>query len=190
MFRNYEERGATFARSRLAAHRLMPAAARVQSLATAHIRERWRMSVEARALVLVTAVLLAFGLAVLYSASAIVAVDDGPRQRLLPRAAARRHRRRESWLFAIAAKIDAERWSQLGVAAHGADAGADADRDPAVHAIDRAAHPWVAAVPVRRVGAAVGAREARGRGVDRDAGRAQRRFAARADQRRAAVRAS
>jgi cell division protein FtsW len=37
-------------------------------------RTRWRMGVEARALVLVTAVLLAFGLAVLYSASAYEAM--------------------------------------------------------------------------------------------------------------------
>ncbi len=40
-------------------------------------RERWRMGVEARALLLVTAVLVAFGLAVLYSASALVAVNAG-----------------------------------------------------------------------------------------------------------------
>ncbi|MFI5230877.1 MAG: FtsW/RodA/SpoVE family cell cycle protein [Gemmatimonadales bacterium] len=42
----------------------------------AHSRERWRMTVEARALVLVTAVLLSFGLASLYSASAFEAVRD------------------------------------------------------------------------------------------------------------------
>ena len=41
-----------------------------------HSRERWRMTVEARALVLVTAVLLSFGLASLYSASAFEAVRD------------------------------------------------------------------------------------------------------------------
>ena len=40
-------------------------------------RQRWVMSVEARALVLVTAVLVTFGLAVLYSASALVAVNAG-----------------------------------------------------------------------------------------------------------------
>lgn len=39
-------------------------------------RERWRMTVEARALVMVTAVLIAFGLASLYSASAFEAVRD------------------------------------------------------------------------------------------------------------------
>ena len=44
------------------------------SVAQAH--ERWRISIEARALVVVTAVLLAFGLASLYSASAFEAVRD------------------------------------------------------------------------------------------------------------------
>ncbi len=39
-------------------------------------RDRWRMTIEARALVMVTAVLLAFGLASLYSASAFEAVRD------------------------------------------------------------------------------------------------------------------
>lgn len=39
------------------------------------VRDRWAMSVEARALVLVTAVLTAFGLATLYSASAFVAMQ-------------------------------------------------------------------------------------------------------------------
>jgi cell division protein FtsW len=73
------------------------------------VRERWRMSGEARALILVTAVLLAFGLATLYSASAIVAM-----QAKLP-----------SYyyflkqvtgavagvvVFAVAAKLDAEHW--------------------------------------------------------------------------------
>ena len=40
-------------------------------------RVRWRMSAEARALVAVTSMLLVFGLAALYSASAIVAVQEG-----------------------------------------------------------------------------------------------------------------
>ena len=44
--------------------------------AVAQTRDRWRMGVEARALVLLTAVLLAFGLAVLYSASAMVAIES------------------------------------------------------------------------------------------------------------------
>jgi cell division protein FtsW len=74
------------------------------------VRERWRMGAEARALVLVTAVLLAFGLAVLYSASAIAAVDAGHDSayyllRQLTGIAA------GVILFAIAAKTDAERWT-------------------------------------------------------------------------------
>ena len=44
--------------------------------AGATARDRWRMSIEARALVVVTAVLLSFGLASLYSASAFEAVRD------------------------------------------------------------------------------------------------------------------
>lgn len=72
-------------------------------------RERWRMGVEARALVLVTAALLAFGLAVLYSASAIVAVQEGHAGahyllRQLTGVAA------GVVVFMIAAKLDAERW--------------------------------------------------------------------------------
>ena len=39
-------------------------------------RNRWAMSVEARALVVLTAVLTVFGLAFLYSASAIVAMQS------------------------------------------------------------------------------------------------------------------
>jgi cell division protein FtsW len=75
-------------------------------------RERWAMSPEARALVVVTSVMVAFGLATLYSASAMVAIQAG----------------RASWfyaarqaigallgivLFAIAAKFDAERLEKL-----------------------------------------------------------------------------
>ena len=44
------------------------------SAVVAQTRDRWKMGVEARALVLLTAMLLSFGLAVLYSASAIVAI--------------------------------------------------------------------------------------------------------------------
>lgn len=72
-------------------------------------RQRWRMGVEARALLLVTAVLVIFGLAVLFSASAIVAVNAGnPGHYFVLRQA--------SGVvlgvvfFAIAAKIDADRW--------------------------------------------------------------------------------
>lgn len=79
--------------------------------AVAQTRDRWRMGVEARALVLLTSVLLAFGLAVLYSASAIVALqaDRGSTFYLV---------RQLTGLavgvvaFAVAAKVDAERWSK------------------------------------------------------------------------------
>jgi cell division protein FtsW len=72
-------------------------------------RERWRMNLPARLMVVVTAALLAFGLATLYSASSIEAMNLG----------------RPSWhfllrqlvgvgvgivAFAIVAKLDAERW--------------------------------------------------------------------------------
>ena len=82
---------------------------RERPLSAARVRERWRMGTEARGLVVVMAVLLAFGLAVLYSASAIVAMQEN----------------RNSWFymarqatgvvagvvaFAIAAKLPAEKW--------------------------------------------------------------------------------
>lgn len=74
-------------------------------------RERWVMGVEARALVVLMAVLVALGLAFLYSASAIVALQE----------------QRASWYFAgrqsagvlagvvafaLTAKMDAERWQR------------------------------------------------------------------------------
>jgi cell division protein FtsW len=80
--------------------------------AIASVRERWAMSAEARGLVLLTSSLVAFGLATLYSASAIVAIQE----------------ERASWffagrqalgvavgvvLFAAAAKVDAERLQKL-----------------------------------------------------------------------------
>lgn len=79
--------------------------------AIAHTRDRWRMGVEARALVLLTAVLLSFGLAVLYSASAIVALEEhgGSTYFLF---------RQVTGLvigvvaFAVGAKMDAERWEK------------------------------------------------------------------------------
>lgn len=43
------------------------------AVTVAVVRERWRMGVEARALVLITAILLVFGLATVYSATVIVA---------------------------------------------------------------------------------------------------------------------
>ena len=87
------------------------AVSRTSVAALPHVRERWRMGVEARALVLVVAALLAFGLAVLYSASAIVAMqeDRGSAFYLL---------RQLSGVavgtvgFAVMAKLDAERWKQ------------------------------------------------------------------------------
>jgi cell division protein FtsW len=82
-----------------------------RGFAPAQVRERWRMGSEARGLVFVMAVLLAFGLAVLYSASAIVAMQEN----------------RDSWYylgrqlsgvlagvvaFAVAAKLPAEKWQR------------------------------------------------------------------------------
>ncbi len=75
-------------------------------------RVRWRLSGEAKGLVVLTATLLVFGLTTLYSASSIVAVQLG----------------QESWFFlarqmagvggglvafAIVAKLDAERWKEF-----------------------------------------------------------------------------
>jgi cell division protein FtsW len=67
------------------------------------------MSVEARALVLVTAILLAFGLVVLYSSSAVLALNEGHSSahylvRQLTGAMV------GCVVFAIAAKMDAEKW--------------------------------------------------------------------------------
>jgi cell division protein FtsW len=79
--------------------------------AVAQTRDRWRMGAEARALVLLTAVLLAFGLAVLYSASAIVALDEGL-------GSTHFLGRQLTGLgvgvvtFAVAAKMDAELWNK------------------------------------------------------------------------------
>ena len=79
----------------------------------ADVRERWRMGSEARGLVLVSAVLTAFGLAVLYSASAFVAEQDHRSStyflvRQLSGVAA------GVVVFAVTAKLDAElfrRWA-------------------------------------------------------------------------------
>ncbi|MFY7921252.1 MAG: FtsW/RodA/SpoVE family cell cycle protein [Gemmatimonas sp.] len=67
----------SFAARSVSPDAMSSAAARGATLAGT--RERWRMSIEARALVMVTAILATFGLAVLYSASAIVAVNAGSR---------------------------------------------------------------------------------------------------------------
>ena len=84
----------------------------------ARAHERWRMSTEARARVVVTAVLLAFGLASLYSASAFEAVRDKlPSTYFLLKqvtgvAAG-------IVFFAIAAKADAELWKRYAWAVMG-----------------------------------------------------------------------
>jgi len=72
-------------------------------------RTRWRMGPEAQGLVLVSSVLLAFGLAVLYSASALVAMNENHNSafyllRQLTGVAA------GVVAFAIVAKVDADKW--------------------------------------------------------------------------------
>ena len=76
------------------------------------MRERWRTTVEARALIMLTATLLAFGLATLYSASAMVAMQGGFSSthflmRQLSGIAV------GFVLFVIAAKTDADKWRDL-----------------------------------------------------------------------------
>lgn len=77
--------------------------------AVAAVRERWKMSFEALMLVLVTAALQVFGLAVLYSSSAMVALNEG-------RGSSYYFTRQLTGAligivaFAVAAKVDAERW--------------------------------------------------------------------------------
>lgn len=70
---------------------------------------RWRIDVEARALILVTAVLLAFGLATLYSASAFEAmrIGRGSAYFLLKQLSGVAI---GAIVFAVAAKVDAETW--------------------------------------------------------------------------------
>ena len=78
-------------------------------MSVAAVRERMRMGVEARALVIVTAVLTAFGLATLYSASAMTAMNAGDDStHYLVRQAA--GVLAGFVVFAAAAKMDAERW--------------------------------------------------------------------------------
>ena len=72
-------------------------------------RTRWRIGPEAQGLMLVSAILLAYGLAVLYSASALVAMNENHPSafyllRQLSGTAA------GAVAFAIVAKIDAEKW--------------------------------------------------------------------------------
>ena len=82
-----------------------------RDMARADARQRWRMGNEARMLVWISGVLLVFGLAVLYSASAIVAVNAGHNgsfylMRQLTGAAV------GVVAFALAAKMDAEKWRE------------------------------------------------------------------------------
>ncbi len=82
------------------------------SAAVSGTRERWRMSVEARALVLVTAVLSVFGLAVLYSASVMqagVAGVPGHYYALKQATGVLVG----TIAFACCAKIDADRWRRV-----------------------------------------------------------------------------
>jgi cell division protein FtsW len=79
--------------------------------ASVGLRYRWSMGVEARVLVILTGVLLAFGVATVYSASAIVEMQAGQGHaylllRQLTGMAI------GAVLFAIAAKMDAELWEK------------------------------------------------------------------------------
>ena len=79
--------------------------------ASVGLRHRWSMGVEARVLVILTGVLLAFGVATVYSASAIVEMQAGQGHaylllRQLTGMAV------GAVLFAIAAKMDAELWER------------------------------------------------------------------------------
>jgi len=80
--------------------------------ASTHLMHRWHMGIEARALVILTGVLLAFGIATVYSASAIVEMQAGfGHAHLLVRqligvAVG-------LGLLAVAAKMDAELWERL-----------------------------------------------------------------------------
>src|SRR5512132_2683312 len=80
--------------------------------ASTQVAHRWHMGPEARVLVILTGVLLAFGLATVYSASAIVEMQAGYGhahllvRQLIGMAAG-------LVLFAIAAKMDADLWEKL-----------------------------------------------------------------------------
>src|SRR6267378_4448454 len=79
--------------------------------ASVGLRHRWSMGVEARVLVILTGVLLAFGVATVYSASAIVEMQAGQGHaylllRQLTGMAI------GAVLFAVAAKMDAELWEK------------------------------------------------------------------------------
>ena len=79
--------------------------------AAALVAHRWQMGIEARAVVILTGVLLAFGLATVYSASAIVEMQAGyGHAHLLVRQVI--GMAVGIALFAIAAKLDAEAWER------------------------------------------------------------------------------
>src|ERR1700730_5953481 len=79
--------------------------------ASANLINRWHMGLEARVLVMLTGVLLAFGLATVYSASAIVEMQAGyGHAHLLIRQVT--GMAIGLALFAIAAKMDAEVWEK------------------------------------------------------------------------------
>ncbi len=87
----------------------MSAAATSRAPSASASRERWRTSVEARALIMCTAALLAFGLATLYSASAMLALQSGfASTHFLTRQLAGIGV--GTVLFMLAAKQDAEWW--------------------------------------------------------------------------------
>lgn len=80
-------------------------------IAMSGTRERWRMGVEARALMLVTSVLVCFGLAVLYSASVLQAgYQNLPGHFYVLRQAT--GVAAGIVAFAVLAKMDAEKWKQ------------------------------------------------------------------------------
>jgi cell division protein FtsW len=78
--------------------------------AAVRVRERWRMGVEARALVIASAALLAFGLAVLYSASQFLAVREQRFSSAYYMILQMSGALIGIVAFALAAKTDAERW--------------------------------------------------------------------------------
>src|ERR1700720_1224228 len=79
--------------------------------ASANLINRWHMGLEARVLVMLTGILLAFGLATVYSASAIVEMQAGyGHAHLLIRQVV--GMAIGLTLFAIAAKMDAEVWEK------------------------------------------------------------------------------
>jgi len=75
------------------------------------VRDRWHMGIEARALVFLTGMLVAFGIATVYSASVIVEMQAGlSHAHLLTRQLI--GVALGVVIFAVAAKVDAERWEK------------------------------------------------------------------------------